>query len=152
MRFHARMDDTDPRNGSRARPFGPGERIQDEHALRAHASSLVQQGIVQRLWILLVDDHGAMLPQLQQIDGTPVSPDAYAVMALRRILDVVAAPDVEVAFVLERPGGGRPTPDDWAWHDAVVRAARAQAVPLRGVLLAHGAGVDLLEPPRTLAA
>ena len=146
MRFHARMDDTDPRNGSRARPFGPGERIHDEHALLACVRSLVQQGIVH------CPEGRKLLPQLQQIDGTPVSPDAYAVMALRRILDVVAAPDVEVAFVLERPGGGRPTPDDWAWHDAVVRAARAQAVPLRGVLLAHGAGVDLLEPPRTLAA
>lgn len=152
MRFHARMDDTDPRHGSRERPFGPGELVRDEQALLACARSIVQHGIVRRLWILLIDDDGAMLPQLQQIDGTPVSPDAYAVMALRRILDVVAEPDVEVAFVLERPGASRPSPDDWAWHDAVVRAARAQAVPLRGVLLAHGGGVDLLAPPRTLAA
>ncbi|SDR67512.1 hypothetical protein [Agrococcus carbonis] len=117
-------------------------------------AALVQHGIVRRLWIFLMDDVGVLQPQLQQIDGTPVTPDAYAVLALRRILALVAEPGTSIVVVLERSGSAAPTPDDWAWRDAAVRAAREQALPLDGVLLAHRDGVGPLEPeaPRTLAA
>ncbi|GEK81422.1 hypothetical protein [Agrococcus baldri] len=114
-------------------------------------AALVQHGIVPRLWIFLIDPDGTLRRDLQQIDGTPVSPDAYAVLALRGILGHVLDVDQEVVFVIERPAGPRPSPDDWAWHDAIVRAAGGIPVPLRGVLLAHLDGVDVLEP-RTLAA
>jgi hypothetical protein len=117
-------------------------------------AALVQHGIVRRLWIFLIDDGGAVRPELQQIDGTPVTPDAYAVLALRRILSLVAEPGTSVVLVLERPGAATPSPDDWAWRDAAARAAHEQALPLCGVLLAHRDGVAALEPeaPRTLAA
>lgn len=129
-------------------------RARDADDVLELARGLVQHAIVRRLWILLLDGDGALRPQLQQVDGIPVSPDGHAALALRGILGLVAEPGAEAAFVLERPGGARPTPDDWAWRDAIVRAVCRREVPLRAVLLAHSAGVDRLEPepPRTLAA
>lgn len=112
---------------------------------------LVQHGIVRRLWIFPIAADGTLRRDLQQVDGIPVSPDAYAVLALRGILGHVVDEDEEVAVVIERPAAAAPTPDDWAWHDAIVRAASGIPVSLRGVLLAHRTGVDALHP-RTLAA
>ena len=117
----------------------------------AAAAALVQQGFVRRLWIFLIDPDGSLRRALQQIDGIPVSPDAYAVLALRGILGHVIEPEVEVAFVIERTGRAEPTPDDWAWHHAITKASRGIEVPLRGVLLAHDSGVDVMEP-RIVAA
>lgn len=137
-----------------ADPTNPARSMRDEASLLECARRLVRQGYVRRLWLLLIGPDGQLLPQLQQIDGTPISPDAYAVLGLRRILSIVAEPDVEVVAVLERSGSSTPAPDDLAWRAVLERAAAEQAVPLRAVLLAHGAGVDLLRPevPRTLAA
>lgn len=132
------MDDTASRPSSLTAPL---DRI----------AELVQHGIVTRLWIFLIEPDGSLRREMQQIDGIPRSPDAYAVLALRGILGHVLDVDQEVVFVIERPGGAEPTPDDWAWHDAIVRAAGGIPVPLRGVLLAHRTGVDALVP-RTLAA
>lgn len=134
MRFPACMDRTAPL----AAPL-------------ADVAALVQHGIVARLWIFPVEPDGSLRRDLQQVDGIPTTPDAYAVRALRGILEHVLGRDEELVVVIERPAGADPTPDDWAWLDAVVRAARAVPVPLRGVLLAHRAGVDALVP-RTLAA
>jgi hypothetical protein len=114
-------------------------------------AALVQHGIVPRLWIFLIEPDGTMRRDLQQVDGIPISPDAYAVLALRGILGHLLEQDQEVVFVIERPAGPTPSPDDWAWHDAIVRTVRGIPVPLRGVLLAHLDGVDAMRP-RTLAA
>ncbi|SFS18870.1 hypothetical protein SAMN04487783_2763 [Agrococcus baldri] len=114
-------------------------------------AALVQHGIVARLWIFLIEPDGTMHRDLQQVDSIPTSPDAYAVLALRGILGHLLDGDQEVVFVIERPAGPTPSPDDWAWHDAIVRAVRGIPVPLRGVLLAHSEGVDAMRP-RTLAA
>lgn len=119
-------------------------------ALEAVAA-LVQHGIVARLWIFLIEPDGTMRRDLQQVDGIPTSPDAHAVLALRGILGHLLDDDQEVVFVIERPAGPTPSPDDWAWHDAIVRAVRGISVSLRGVLLAHLDGVDAMRP-RTLAA
>ena len=149
------MDDTAPSAPDPGRVPSRPIRARDADDLLEVARGLVQHGLVRRLWILLLTPDGTLLPQLQQVDGIPVCPDAYAVLALRGLLGRIAEPEREIAVVLERPGAARPTPDDWAWHDAVARAARGQALPLRSVLLAHSADVDLMEPdppPRTLAA
>ncbi|MCH1883025.1 hypothetical protein [Agrococcus sp. ARC_14] len=134
------MDDTTPPPS----PFAEADPL-------AAAAALVQQGIVRRLWIFLIDPRGRLRRELQQVDGIPVTPDAYAVLAVRGILGHVLEPENEVAFAIERPGRPEPTPDDWAWHDAIVRAAEGISVPLRGVLLAHGSGVDPMAP-RIVAA
>jgi hypothetical protein len=128
---------------------GDGGALGDD-ALEAVAA-LVQEGLVPRLWIFLIEPDGSLRRGLQHVDGIPVSPDAYAVLALRGILGHLLETDQEAVFVIERPAGPAPTPDDWAWHDAIVRAARGIPVPLRGVLLAHRDGVDAMRP-RTLAA
>lgn len=114
-------------------------------------AALVQHGIVLRLWIFLIEPDGSLRRDLQQLDGIPISPDAHAVLALRGILGQLLDDAREVVFVIERPGSLTPSPDDWAWHDAIVRAVSGIPVPLRGVLLAHRDGVDVLQP-RTLAA
>lgn len=109
-------------------------------------AALVERGFVRRLWIWCIDPGGGLRRDLQQIDGVPVSPDAGAAVVLRGILELVLEDAREVVVVLERPGSSSPTPDDWAWHDALVRAIDGLAVPLRAVLLAHGSGVDALTP------
>lgn len=126
------------------------DNISHDEALEAVAT-LVRHGIVPRLWIFMIERDGTLRRDLQQIDGIPVSPDAHAVLALRGILGHLLETDQELVFVIERPDGPTPSPDDWAWHDAIVRAVRGIPVPLRGVLLAHRDGVDALRP-RTLAA
>lgn len=117
----------------------------------AQVAALVQQGFVARLWIFPLTADDRLRRDVQQIDGIPISPDAVAVRALRSLLAHVLDGDAEVVVVIERPAGPQPTPDDWAWHDVICRAARGVPVTMRGVLLAHRDGVDLLEP-RTLAA
>lgn len=114
-------------------------------------AALVRHGIVARIWIFLIGADGSLQRAVQQIDGIPVSPDAHAVLALRGILARTVDRDEEVVAVIERPAAPAPTPDDWAWHDAIRSAARGLPVPVRGVLLAHLAGVEVLAP-RTLAA
>lgn len=117
----------------------------------AQVAALVQQGFVARLWIFPLSSDGSLRREVQQIDGIPISPDAVAVRALRSLFEHVLDGDAEVVVVIERPAAPQPTPDDWAWHDVVGRAARGVPVALRGVLLAHRDGVDVMEP-RTLAA
>lgn len=120
--------------------------LDDDPALLERARTLIQCGYVRRLWLLAIDADDLLVPGLTQIDGTPVTPDADAVGALRGILDHFAAEGMSLAVVLERPGSPWPSPDDWAWHDAIRGAAAHRPGALRGVLLAHGSGVDLLEP------
>lgn len=117
----------------------------------AQVAALVQQGFVARLWMFPVTADERLRRDVQQIDGIPISPDAVAVRALRSLLEHVLDGAPAVVVVIERPAAPQPTPDDWAWHDVICRAARGVPVALRGVLLAHRDGVDLLEP-RTLAA
>lgn len=117
----------------------------------AQVAALVQQGFVARLWIFPLAADGSLRRDVQQIDGVPVSPDAAAVRAIRSLLEFVLDGDTEVVVVIERPAAPRPTPDDWAWHDVFCRAVRGTAVTVRGVLLAHRDGIDVLEP-RTLTA
>lgn len=114
-------------------------------------AALVQCGFVSRLWIFLIDPDGRLRREVQQIDGIPITPDAHAVPALRGILDLVVDDGQEAVVVIERAAAAEPTPDDWAWHDAIRSAARGPRVTLRGVLLAHRDGVDVLAP-RTLTA
>lgn len=140
MRLHARMDDDTP---DRLLELGDLP-LDDDAALLERARTLVQRGFTRRLWLLLLDHDQRQLPQLTQIDGTPVSPDAPALGALRRIVEHFADAGLSLAVVLERPGSPWPSPDDWAWHDVIHRAARDRPHALRGVLLAHGSGVDLL--------
>ncbi|WP_405216433.1 hypothetical protein [Agrococcus sp. Ld7] len=114
-------------------------------------AALVQQGLVARLWFFPVTAEGHLRRAVRQIDGIPITPDAAASGVLRSLLERARHGDPEVVAVIERHGASRPNPDDWAWHDAIHRAARSVPVVLRGVLLAHAGGVDALEP-RTLAA
>lgn len=120
--------------------------IDDDAALLERARSLIRQGLVRRLWLLLLDADGILLPPLTQIDETPVTPEAEAAPALRRIMEGIADAGMSVAVVLERPGPPQPSPDDWAWHDVIRRAGDGLDGTLGGILLAHGGGVDLLEP------
>jgi hypothetical protein len=119
--------------------------LDDDRALLERARSLIRCGFVRRLWLLAIETDGTMLPQLTQLDDTPVTPDAPAIDALRRILHGFADAGLSLAVVLERPGSPWPSPDDWAWRDVIQRAAGERPEALRAVLLAHGCGVDLLE-------
>jgi hypothetical protein len=118
--------------------------IDDDASLLERARSVVREGLVRRLWLLRIDADGLLVPQLTLIDDTPVTPEAEALGALRRLIGGLAETGCSVAIVLERPGPPRPSPDDWAWHDVLRRAGDAHAGALRGVLLAHSGGVDAL--------
>lgn len=141
MRFPAAMDDL---TTDRLLELGDVP-ILDDDALLERATTLIQQGFVRRMWLLLLDDERRQLPLLPQIEGAPVSPDAETVATLTALLTGVAEIAAHVAIVLERPGRARATPDDLAWTDVIVRAAaRTPRVQLLGVLVAHGRGVDAL--------
>ncbi len=120
--------------------------LDDDASLLERARSLIRCGLVRRLWLLLLDADGIMVPTLTQIDETPVAPEPEASVALRRLVHGIADMGGSVAVVLERPGPPWPSPDDWAWHDAIRRAADGRGSALRAVLLAHSAGVDVLQP------
>ena len=120
--------------------------IDDDAALLERVRSVIGEGRVRRLWLLLLDADGITGPRLAQIDGTPITPEAEAVVALRRLMAWIAGADWSVVVVLERPGPRRPSPDDWAWHDVIRRAADGRRGALRSVLLAHSGGVDELVP------
>ncbi|MGM1030042.1 MAG: hypothetical protein ACQEWM_09260 [Actinomycetota bacterium] len=122
--------------------------IDDDAALLDRARSLIREGLVPRLWLLLLDGDGIMLPRLTQIDETPVTPEAEATAALHQLMGGIAEAGMSVAFVLERPGPPEPSPDDWAWHATIRRAGDGLGATLRGILLAHGGGVELLESSR----
>lgn len=131
--------------------------LDDDAALLERVRTLVQRGFVRRLWLVLLDDESRQLPVMPQIEEMPRSPGADAVQVLAQLLDQVGEFCTAVAFVLERPGRPRPEPDDLAWADAIARAASGSPVRLRAVLLAHGVGVDPVEPseqepPRIVAA
>lgn len=150
MRFHAGMDEMTRSEAARSRltverllELGDVP-IDDDASLLERARSVVREGIVRRLWLLLLDRDGLLVPRLTLIDDTPVTPEAEAPAALGRILGGIADAGCSVAVVLERPGPPWASPDDWAWHDALRRAGAAHAGTLRAVLLAHSGGVDLL--------
>lgn len=129
--------------------------IDDDASLLERARSLIRAGFVRRLWLLVLDADGIMVPPLAQIDETPVTPEADATAALGRLIGGFADAGCSVAIVLERPGPPWPSPDDWAWHDVIRRAAAHHAAAhhdgaLRGVLLAHSRGIDLLQPDAEL--
>lgn len=119
--------------------------VDDAESLLERARSVIRAGSVRRLWLLLIDPDGLLVPRLTLIDDTPVTPEAEARPALRRLLGGIVESGCSVAVVLERPGPARPSPDDWAWHDVLQRAGAAHPGTLRAVLLAHSGGVDLLE-------
>lgn len=141
MRFPAPMDDL-----TTERLLALGDvPILDDDALLERVTTLVDYGIVRRMWLVLLDGERRQLPVLPQIEGAPVSPDGGTTATLSALLTGVAEIAAHVAVVLERPGPERAGPDDLAWADAIVRAAaREPRVQLLGVLLAHGGGVDPL--------
>ena len=120
--------------------------VDDDASLLERARSVIGAGLERRLWLLLIDADGLLVPRLTLIDATPVTPEAAAVPALRRLIGGVVETGCSVAVVLERPGPRRPSPDDGAWHDVLRRAGEAHPGALRAVLLAHSGGVDLLTP------
>ncbi|GAA3600762.1 hypothetical protein [Agrococcus terreus] len=134
------MDDIDPQDLLAVADV----RLLDDAALLARARDLIGSGLVRRLWLLLLDDDGRQLPLLPQLDGIPVSPDGQATMTIRSMLGTLAEVGSQAVVVLERPGAPSASPDDLAWGDAIRRGARGIDLRLRGVLLAHGRGVDPL--------
>lgn len=118
--------------------------LDDDASLLERARSLVGEGLSRRLWLLLLDADGLLVPSLTLIDDTPVTPEAEAPAALARLIGGIADSGCSVAVVLERPGPPWPSTDDRAWLDVLRRAAGAHEGALRGVLLAHSGGVDLL--------
>jgi hypothetical protein len=104
------------------------------------------------LWMVVIEDDRPV-PKVMEFAEMPESPEEDDAEALAAFLAHLAAPGTRFAFLLSRPGGGRPSSGDRAWARALYDAGRRSGAALDVVHLAHDHAVlplpmdDLLAEP-----
>jgi hypothetical protein len=107
------------------------------------------------LWMVVVEDDRPV-PQVTEFSQLPSTPDEEFGEGLVNILGGLApslADDASFAFLLTRPGGGRPDAHDIAWARTLYEVGRRVRMPLTVIHLAHDHDVlpmsmdDLLAEP-----
>ena len=93
-----------------------------------------------RFWMMLIDATGTVLPQLIEVDELDHPPDDHELEGgatfLRELVEMLHVPGARVAFLVCRPGTGRPGPEDRAWAGALLRMAQRAGVPCEPTHLA----------------
>lgn len=88
------------------------------------------------LWMVTIEGQRPVPRILEVVDlGDP--PDADQVEAFAGMLAPLAGPDIRIALLRSRPGGGRPDATDRAWALALYEAGRRAGVCLEMIHLAH---------------
>jgi hypothetical protein len=88
------------------------------------------------LWMVVVERHRPS-PKILEIVELSEAPDEEDAEAIARLLEHLAEPDLSFAFLLSRPGGGRPNAADHAWARALYDACRRGGARVEVVHLAH---------------
>ncbi|NQX28482.1 hypothetical protein HQQ81_14135 [Microbacteriaceae bacterium VKM Ac-2854] len=112
----------------------------------ARAESLVGPANDRTLWPFFIDRHDVQLRALIPIDHIPENPPADEI---ERIVALFAKVSSDwgiggIAYVIERPGGAEPTPNDVALAENLAEASRRRALPHRATVLVHDTGARLL--------
>jgi hypothetical protein len=107
------------------------------------------------LWLVVVEGDRPV-PQVTEFAQVPDTPDEEIAEGLANVLGGLApslADDSSFAFLLTRPGGGRPDVQDLAWARTLYEVGRRTRVRLTVIHLAHDHDVlpmsmdDLLAEP-----
>ncbi len=104
------------------------------------------------LWLVVID-HDRPVPQLTKISAVTDLPGGDDVRVMAGVLETLAAPSLRFAFLMSRPGGGRPDAHDVAWARTLQAAGRRSGARVEVVHLAHDHDVlpivldDLLAEP-----
>jgi hypothetical protein len=96
-------------------------------------------------WFLFLDADDVQLPVLIPVDDVPADDAVGAARELLRALRTATDAAALVA-VLERPAGPVIGDLDQRWARALRRAAAAEHIDLRALLLCHGDDVRALDP------
>jgi hypothetical protein len=117
-------------------PFRPRLKTQaDVEAMWRHLMSPLGFASTS-LWLVEVE-RGRPVPQVREIFELGQPPTGDDVDAYARMLSPLAAPETRLAFLLSRPGSGRPTAADRAWALALYDAGRRAEARLEVIHLAH---------------
>lgn len=115
--------------------------VTDEDVLQ-RVTSLVDRAYRRQIWFLFVDGEHRQLPVLPIMD-VPVRPRGPGKGNLTDFLSAVMREmgAEELIVVYERSGRPQLTAADREWLDLVIAACTANAIRLRGPLLAHTHGI-----------
>lgn len=125
--------------------------IRSTHELALHWRRLMGPlGFGHRhFWITVTDRDGRLLPVLPKIEELPDLPDDRTVGDLMcAMAEGLGHPahGITLAFLLARPGGGRPTRADRRWATVIRAEARRHGVPLWPTFLATATGITRIDP------
>jgi hypothetical protein len=110
------------------------ERVQD----------LVGAALVNKVWLLFLDEDDVQLPVIIPIGELPERPPEED--ALVPLLTAIGESAHSVIAVLERPGGRKLSGDDRAWVRSLSAGVHRAGLGLSGLLLSHSTGVRSLSP------
>lgn len=88
------------------------------------------------LWSVFIEDDRP-LPQITEFTDLPESPDDEIADRLGSVLENLATPQISLAFLRSRPGGGRPDPSDLAWARSLYAVGKLAGMRLETIHLAH---------------
>jgi hypothetical protein len=108
---------------------------------------LLDRAIRRQCWLVFLGAHGLPVQLLVPIADLPYEPDIgdgdlLANFAAKALESVDAA---QVILAWERPGARSMYPVDWAWAHEVEGAFASAGITLRGQVLVHRDGAELLE-------
>jgi len=101
---------------------------------------------VRALWLMVLDADDRVVPLLPCLEDLPPRPAPEDVERIgwfaRELLSMTDG--ASIAFLLGRPGGRRPTPDDRMWGRTLLAAAERVGAPCRPVHVAGDEDVVVL--------
>ncbi|MFJ4220823.1 MULTISPECIES: hypothetical protein [unclassified Curtobacterium] len=107
---------------------------------------LIGRPLTRQCWVVFLAERGVPIPLLLPVSELPYQPDEHVEDFAALIADVTEQVEADdVLVVWERPGNDQAHAVDWEWVDAVACSFGERHVRLRGQVIVHDRGVEMLE-------
>lgn len=124
----------------------PSVPVRTDGDVIALVTDLVGRPRTRQCWVVFLAARGVPIPLLLPVSDLPYQPDEHVQDFAALIADVVEQVGAdEVVLVWERPGLHEAHPVDWEWVDACACAFEEHRVRLRGQVVVHERGTEMLE-------
>ncbi|PCN47990.1 hypothetical protein Csp2054_08950 [Curtobacterium sp. 'Ferrero'] len=124
----------------------PSEPVRTDADVVSLVHELVGRPQIRQCWVVFLAGRGQPIPLLLPVSDLPYQPDERVEDFAALIADVVEQIGAEeVVLGWERPGVDDAHLMDWEWVDACACAFDERRVRLRGQVIVHERGAEMLE-------
>jgi hypothetical protein len=122
------------------------EPVRTDGDVLALVRALIGQPLTRQCWVVFLAERGVPIPLLLPVSELPYQPDEHVddfACLVAEVMEQVEADDVVIVW--ERPGNDEAHAVDWEWVDAVACSFGERRARLRGQVIVHERGVEMLE-------